>query len=319
MLNLYFSVKTISKSLDDYNHIKLIAEQDPVQVKFEERPIYRNLIGKLMLNQISSNLSNEPSDESSDQLPENKTPKRHSSVDKKFITAKNYQHQKKLTKSHDENLNKDSSKSFSLNDLLNAANKDMIQKENKSKYEFSSPFFFNNIKKKQNVIKSTPILNNDKTTKNLMCDQQIENESKNKLKYNKQHAMNENPKKNINKSLDHSLNQVGSQSVSKIDLPMSKKSMTSLGSKSDRNFEKIKSKSKVSINSSSAPGQKSTRNLENCIPKKSPKQRLEIDIVPSHLSFSNNNLLISSSYGKIRGKFKFFLKKKIYKLKILFE
>lgn len=71
VLKLYFSVKTISKSLDDYDHIKLITEQDPLQVlhlaihgdrlvicktlnnrkvKFEERPIYRNLIGKLLLN-----------------------------------------------------------------------------------------------------------------------------------------------------------------------------------------------------------------------------------------------------------------------------
>lgn len=309
LLNLYFSVKTISKSLDDYNHIKLIAEQDPVQVKFEERPIYRNLIGKLMLNQIQSNLSNGSSDELSDQIPENKTPKRNSqNGEKNAASSTKNQHQKNLTKSHDENLNKDSSKSFSLNDLINAANEVMVQKENKPKYEFSSPFFFNNLKKNRNVIKSTPILNNDNETKNPAYDKQVENVSNKKSKHKNQHAMNQNLRKNINKSLDHNLNQVGSHSFSKMDFSMNKKAMTHLGSKSDRNFEKIKAKSKLSINSSCDPGQfnavqKSTKILENPIAKKNPKQRLEIDIVPSHLSFSNNNLLISSSYGKIRGKF----------------
>ena len=39
--------------------------------------------------------------------------------------------------------------------------------------------------------------------------------------------------------------------------------------------------------------------------KQSPKQRLEIDILPSHLSCCKNKLLIASSFGKIRGKFDF--------------
>jgi hypothetical protein len=33
MLKMYLSVKSITKNLDDYDHIKLITEQDPLQVK----------------------------------------------------------------------------------------------------------------------------------------------------------------------------------------------------------------------------------------------------------------------------------------------
>ena len=33
LLKMYFSVKSISKNLDDYDHIKLITEEDPLQVK----------------------------------------------------------------------------------------------------------------------------------------------------------------------------------------------------------------------------------------------------------------------------------------------
>jgi hypothetical protein len=40
--------------------------------------------------------------------------------------------------------------------------------------------------------------------------------------------------------------------------------------------------------------------LEYYLSKKVPKQRLEIDILPSHLSSSQNKLLIASSFGKIR-------------------
>jgi hypothetical protein len=36
--------------------------------------------------------------------------------------------------------------------------------------------------------------------------------------------------------------------------------------------------------------------------KRAPRQRLEIDILPSHLSCARNKLIIASSYGKIRGK-----------------
>ena len=36
--------------------------------------------------------------------------------------------------------------------------------------------------------------------------------------------------------------------------------------------------------------------------KQSPKQRLEIDILPSHLSCSKSKLLIASSFGRIRGR-----------------
>ena len=32
LLKMYFSVKIISKNLDDYDHIKLITEQDPLLV-----------------------------------------------------------------------------------------------------------------------------------------------------------------------------------------------------------------------------------------------------------------------------------------------
>ena len=32
-MKMYFSVKSISKNLDDYDHIKLITEEDPLQVK----------------------------------------------------------------------------------------------------------------------------------------------------------------------------------------------------------------------------------------------------------------------------------------------
>lgn len=32
LLKMYLSVKTISKSLDDYDHIKLITEEEPLQV-----------------------------------------------------------------------------------------------------------------------------------------------------------------------------------------------------------------------------------------------------------------------------------------------
>lgn len=74
---MYLSVKTISKSLDDYDHIKLITEEEPLQVSlivllnlnkyqciqcfktvkvnFEERPVYRSVIGKLLLNHLHAN------------------------------------------------------------------------------------------------------------------------------------------------------------------------------------------------------------------------------------------------------------------------
>jgi len=79
LLKMYMCVKTISKNLDDYDHIKLITEEEPLQVivritmssanflscltkqvflnkvDFEERPIYRNIIGKLLLNHQNAN------------------------------------------------------------------------------------------------------------------------------------------------------------------------------------------------------------------------------------------------------------------------
>jgi hypothetical protein len=33
MLKIYFTVKTVSKGFDDYDHIKMITEQDPLQVE----------------------------------------------------------------------------------------------------------------------------------------------------------------------------------------------------------------------------------------------------------------------------------------------
>lgn len=52
--------------------------------------------------------------------------------------------------------------------------------------------------------------------------------------------------------------------------------------------------------SKSLPNINEPNKIENFKPKNNPKQRLEIDILPSHLSCSNNKLLISSSFGKIR-------------------
>lgn len=51
----------------------------------------------------------------------------------------------------------------------------------------------------------------------------------------------------------------------------------------------------------SVPGQELLfKRMEKYKEKMSPKERLEIDILPSFLNFSNNKLLVASSAGKIR-------------------
>lgn len=173
--------------MDDYDHIKLITEQEPLQVKYEERPIYRNLIGKLVLNheteeKASKNEVQEQLKSNSKNLlndpilaPENLNiingnlaklnrfnQTNHVSKNKLF-TQNNYHKQADLIVNdqkdfQNENqiyeINKDISRSFSLNDLINAAN-ELINNNHQEAFNSMS-------KNNQNVIKVSNSLNKTK-------------------------------------------------------------------------------------------------------------------------------------------------------------
>jgi hypothetical protein len=257
---MYFSVKTISKSLEDYDHIKLVTEQEPLQVKFEEKPIYRQLIGKLIINHevVETSLSNAAS-ESKLNL---KTTKQ-----KKATTAPSLPHK-------NNNMNKDASKSLSLNDILEECNNlDNYYQSGKQPSKQTSQ---DNHKNQQNKLNSYSMVKMSQypppaappIPPNLFSTSSSSQDLNNR---------------NNKNTMD--------QTRSKLQ---QKSAVSILKNNNNNSANNLKSASKESLM------RLKDRTIEPYRIKRSPKQRLEIDILPSHLSFSNNRLLIASSYGKIR-------------------
>ena len=143
---MYFSVKNISKKLDDYNHIKLVTEQDPLQVDFDEKPVYRNLIGKLLLNSNSALDDDTADEDTGDEQQQQQHHRLHSKQHNQYQSAiqgkaapmssnikhnQNQHHhrrnkenaqQRHSSKNNLLTSSKDMSRSLSLNDLIDDRN-----------------------------------------------------------------------------------------------------------------------------------------------------------------------------------------------------
>ncbi|CAF1004897.1 unnamed protein product [Brachionus calyciflorus] len=311
LLSLYFSVKNISKNLDDYDHIKLIAEQDPLKVKFEERPIYRNLIGKLILNQSNNEFSNEDSDNKlHEHIQMNQNSKRHSLFEKNSDSSfkTNKKHLNKISKSQEADLDKDLSRSFSLNDLINAATELIASREKdfKMKNEFKSTNYFNN---NSNVNNSASVINKgNKARRKNYCQSEENDQTTDEefsLRNNKSHFENTIGLRNHNSCKQEkyvpSVPPITQTVINDLNKNFEiTKSLQDLNEK-----EKLKSSSKILIDGTSYKMRRQessdvSKSIDEKNPKLNPKKRLEIDILPSHLSCNKTKLLISSSYGKIR-------------------
>ncbi len=339
-------------------------------MKFEEKAIFRNLIGKLLLNGSEILEDNQI-------LKENFQSKNEINVLNLMDASK--KHEKltlydnnmsrsqlmdviktidntSFTKSKDKtieakakdiledtgfgsfsdktsrNLKQEFSRSFSLNDLISAANElisqqaenDLAKSKNyapKSQQNLNklkeciennsgeSVFFQKNCKGEANNSKDSAFLSNkgekhhkDMEKNELSKNKFLSNSSKQilqttNLSYypspmakrnfilpNKVSPLQQHPKLNIPSILKNSSNH-----------QLSNKSYSGSGVNLAIEKEKLeKAKPKI-------PNEQLNNLVEQYRLKLSPKQRLEIDILPSHLSCCKNKLLIASSFGKIRG------------------
>jgi hypothetical protein len=368
---MYFSVKNITNSLDDYDHIKLITEQDPLQVKFEEKAIFRNLIGKLLLNgsEISEEiqkLKEGYQNKSSVNLME--ASKRHEKMtlfdnnlsrsqvmdviknkdacSPKLANKTNDTFQDpnfgSLTDKSNRNLKQEFSRSFSLNDLISAANElisqqaenDLIKTKNyapKSQQNLNklkefiknnneeNIFFQKSNKGEASNSKEPPFIQNKPETmyhnqNNQLNQQHLKELEKNDLIKNKalsnsskqlQQASSpsyySSPLLKKNFILPNKINPLQQHQKSNVQSILKNNSNHQLPTKNSNgsSFNLIIEKEKIE---KTIPNEEFNNMIEQYRLKQSPKQRLEIDILPSHLSCCKNKLLIASSYGKIRGK-----------------
>ncbi len=306
---MYFSVKTISKNLDDYDHIKLITEEEPLRVDFEERPVYRNIIGKLLINNqnttsfISSELPNNfisPNENKNDFLNSNSS----LSYENKINTLTQYRNTEKSTCP---GKLKPSHRSVSLNDLLDTGT-DL------------------NLKKKDQIF-STNFRLSPNTKKNHQAIDMRKNFQK----------VDEDSSKNISKSINNllAINERATlatethkalepqpfflpdpQRFEKTTSPLSYKEPIELTkpilspSNNNNNNNKLVKKSILKnsdsnnvnrhLNSAMSVNDSLFKRIDIYKLKVTPRERLEVDILPSHLNFSNNKLLIASTSGKIR-------------------
>ncbi len=403
---MYFSVKNISKKLDDYDHIKLITEQDPLQVNFDEKPTYRKLIGKLLINQQaveSSNDSNEIDEDedekqhqqkskNNDHLKLNRRSKHNETLlqqqhqARQASTSSKQQQQQQQT---DGLCTKDMSRSLSLNDLIDDANyttpaknqsgqvakhgSTATRKESdaepkaKAVYTMLSAVKNNNTNGRTNAAPpchqttaaQSSCQNFSKLESNMASSSGVGSHLKTpffKHQQQQQHQVVTVSKQAQPSHHHHSHMHSGSPPLPLPPPPpppipsslfsggsgSGGGSNTTVNTGQENTRHKLKSTSnqslqpvsilKNSANNSKlpdvncAPTGKTTANaavscnhhlgglanaqsrphlseklLDQYRQRKVPKQRLEIDILPSHLSCSKNKLLIASSYGKIRG------------------
>jgi len=264
---MYLSVKTISKSLDDYDHIKLITEEEPLQVDFEERPVYRNIIGKLLLN--NKNPNSFFSDQVHRHLVSSSENSEKCSAKKPFLSSENKlsassfaQCKKSVKKIVCGNKMRPSHRSVSLNDLLDAP----------AHVQESTPIATPPHARKQPQKSEDPPKNVSRSANNLL----VVNE---RIASTAEPFYLPNPQKT--EKATSPLSFKGKLESAKAALSPSQPVKKSILKKSDTNDSLFK-------------------RMEIYKLKALARERLEVDILPSHLDFSNNRLLAASASGKIR-------------------
>ena len=202
-------------------------------------------------------------------------------------------------------LSKDLSRSFSLNDLLSVAAKDFgINQEkninqaitnlqlNLKKINSANNNFIDydpNFETKENI-RNEPhtFSNNNEVYENI--DQKNLEESK--FDQSRQNLI-ETQSSSLNKNDSPNLPNMPIQSILK-------NSLNSINLTNNKSFSMFE----IDLNSNEAiiSPELICKIMDQYKFKEIPKQRLEIDILPSHLCCFKNKLLIASSFGKIRSK-----------------
>lgn len=285
-----------------------------MKVKFDQRPVYRSLIGKLLINHSSGEItSNESNDEgaeivqSKQEKPHRPTPaatigghySSHNRGVKPSKNGKRHHHHHHHHKTN-EKINKDMSRSLSLNDLID----DLNNPDNEQKNQLMSKLKAA-ARKDSGDLKLNEILN---TLNTIRAGSAAGRPTSSTSQIGSGQNLSE---KASNKNKATSFLAAGSPPPPPPPIPANL-----FGNSSSTEVRRIqKQQQVVSIlkNSCSVSGEKCNVNksssekysmseklLELYRNKKTPKQRLEIDIPPSYLCCSKNKLLIASSYGKIR-------------------
>ena len=276
-------------------------------MNFEERPTYRSLIGKLLINneyletendikvEINSDLFDAEFGEklkssSKIKFQESAQLKNNSHVN---ITNHTVSNTSNNTTATNININtnkiatnrsiKDMSRSYSLNDLIDTANELITTKKPQNSNKKSNVKSYIGDENLENISKSSFELNKVGINENQ--------KNKSQIQYSQQSTpfflQSKQPKQTSPNNVI--------QSTKKFQFQQNQQSpIQSILKKSDSQINEIQ-RSSSSINNKEI-----TARMDIYKSKKIPKERLEIDILPSYLNCTQNKLLIASSFGKIR-------------------